>query len=235
MTLVYDRKLEGRCHVCQLIRHSPEQGEMLEAWILSGDKSTAQIADYFNNQFNGVKFGGWTYKELDTKKIRTHRSKHIPQKHEIYSRAREKGLTGNLSLEKSVMDNLTLIDALKQSGIMKVLSGDIDVNSLKDLMDILDREYKLLGGEKVEISIGSGSGIMMPPELMTAIVEVMTRFVPQDKVIEFRKALDEEVKPKFMEYANKYTDHKALERENKSNGPKVVEAEVVGESDGGSS
>ncbi len=213
---LYDRRFEGRCHVCQFIRAEPEFGELLEAQLCDVNYDNARIAEWFNERFgqnhwtddHGNNKWDWKYdwKILDNKKLRTHLKNHISDSQEIYRRAREKGMTGNITLEKNVMDMLTVGDALFEGGAMRVANGDIRVQSLQDLMKVMEMQHKMLGGDKVEIKIGGTGGLNIPPQLITSMMQVMQEFVPIDKRLEFRARLDEKVFPLFRQYAETFEE-----------------------------
>jgi len=209
---LYERKLEPRCHVCQFIAMFPDFGDILEAKIADPDQDNGKIARYFNERFEGEKVGEWVYQEIDSKKIRTHRDKHMTGIQDIYVRAREQALLGNVSLEKSVGEHLSVMEVLKQGAISKVLNGEITIDSLSDYFALMDRENKLLGGSDLNINVKTG-GIAMPPKLISMLIEVMVQFVPQDRRIEMRREMDEKVFPEFARYVEEYEvmeDHRIL-------------------------
>lgn len=204
---LYERRYEGRCHLCQFVRENPEMGELLEARILDRLTDDQEVANYFNDRFDFFKEKKGSHsKLLDLKKIRTHKAKHLSNHQEIYARAQQKGLTGNITLERSVMDQLTVLEALEDAGSNRVAQGDIKVDSLSDLLRVYEYKSKLLGGDKIEIKVGGQGGLNIPPQLLTSIVGVMQRFVSPHQQVEFRQALDSEVFPEFRRYAEQYEE-----------------------------
>ncbi len=48
---LYERRYEGRCHICQFIQVESEMGELLEAWLLDPSHDDQSICDFFNGKF----------------------------------------------------------------------------------------------------------------------------------------------------------------------------------------
>lgn len=208
---------EGRCYICQYLEYDEEMGNLLEAWLVDTNKDAADICDYFNNRFGmiegpegeqvqveegPIRDNKWRW--LTPKMLRTHSAKHMTNHQEIFKRARQNGMIGNISLERSVRDQLAVLEALKESGTIKVMNGEIQVDTLSQLLNVFDYEHKVLGGDKVEIKVGGAGGLNIPPDMLTSIIGVMRQFIdPRDQVA-FRKKLDEEVFPIFKRYAEGY-------------------------------
>ncbi len=200
-----ERNFEPKCHVCQFIRHEPEIGEMIEAWIISDDFDNRKVADWLNDRYDQATYGDWIYKWIDTKKIRTHKEKHLTDSQEIYRRAQEKGLTGR-TLEAVAARQMTAMQALSDRAVQKIQSGEIQPNTLNDALGIFERHWKLMGGgDNININLGtSGQGVMLPPQLFGKMISVMNEFVPEDNRAALRKKLDEEVYPEFAAYVEEF-------------------------------
>ncbi len=199
------RRMEGRCHVCQFIREHPVEGELLEAKILDPREDLWEVSIYFNERYEFFQGRKGKHKlALEPKKLKTHKNNHLKNPQEIFRQAREKGLTGNITLEKSVMDQMAVLDALSQRGIIRVQRGEIGVDSLGDLLTVFTEQRRLMGGDKIEIKIGGTGGLNIPPHLLTEIVRVMSEFVPSRDQPEMRRALDEKVFPLFKQYAESW-------------------------------
>ncbi len=205
---LYERNFEPRCHICSFLQVEPEWGELFEAWILDPLRDNQEAINKVNGKFgwneDGEEREDWHW--LDLKKVRTHLSKHITDRQEIFARARQQGLTGNITLESAVIDQMTMLQTLSDSGMIKVANGQIQVENLSDLMRVMDYQHKIMGGEKVEIKVGGSGGLNIPPQLLTAMIGVMKQFVPQHQFTAFRQKLDEEVFPVFKRYAENWQD-----------------------------
>jgi hypothetical protein len=206
------RRFESRCHICKFIQDEPEFGSMLEAQLLDPSYDNHQVADWFNRKFgmliNEEDPSKWSWKPdwkvIDQKKIRTHLQNHVTDQQEMLRRARERGITGNITLERNVMNMISITDALVEGGAMKVADGSIQVNSLSDLMKVMEIQHKFLGGDKVEITVGGTGGVNMPPNLIMMIIQTMEEFIPQEKRQQFRLALDQKVFPEWAKYAERW-------------------------------
>ncbi len=212
-----------------------EFGEILEAWIVDIRKDRREICEYFNSKFGFDEWGEQKdeWKWFDPKKLKTHSDKHMTDHHEILQRAIKRGITGNISLEQVVMDQITVLDALSQQGQIKVANGEISINSLGELMRIWEYQHKILGGDKVEIKIGGSGGLSMPPQILTEIVKLMREFIDPRKQAEFRSKLDKELFPRFKEYAEQWEEDSGRDFTRAQLGPGdgeiVVDAEVIDE------
>lgn len=205
-------------------------GELLEAWIVDARVDNRDIGEYFNSKFGLDEEGKhnpdvWHW--FDPKKIRTHSEKHMTDRHEIMKRAVRRGMTGNISLENAVMDQLTGLEALATQGRIKLNKGEINVESLGDLLKVYDYQHKILGGDKVEIKIGGGGGLSMPPQILTQIVSVMREFIDPRRQAEFRAKLDKDLFPLFKQYAESWEDETGKDFTKAQLAPGDVESTAV--------
>ncbi len=211
---IASRRFEARCHLCQFIQAEPEFGNLLEAQLIDPNYDNYQVTDFFNKRFgqihwtddHGQEMWEWKpdWKPFDLKKVRTHLAKHVTDLQEVVKRARERGLTGNITLEKNVMNMLIVTDALLETGTQKVMTGNIQIDSLNDLLKVMEIQHKFLGGDKVEIKIGGSGGLNIPPQFIMSMFNVMGKFVDPHMQQEFRKALDDQVFPEFARYAEQW-------------------------------
>jgi hypothetical protein len=209
-----ERRFEPRCHICRFIREEPEFGQLYEAQLLDPSYDNVEVTNQVNRKFGQIVWTDdhgnekWEWKPdwrvIDQKKVRTHLDKHVTDFHTILRRARERGMTGNITLEKNVMNMLTISDALLEAGTMKVMTGDIQINSLNDLLKVMEIQHKFLGADKVEIKIGGGGGLNIPPQFLQMMFTVMAEFVDPHRQQEFRMKLDEMVFPEFVKYAEQW-------------------------------
>ncbi len=153
-----DRRFEPRCHICTFIREDPQQGELLEAWLVDMRKDNQEIADYFNKRFGQIQSDdgeSWTWKPgwhiLNRKKLVQHMRNHVSSRQEIMRRSIERGQLGNITLEGAMMDQLGILDALGEQAKLRIAKGDIEIESFNDLHPLTTERLVLVVKEPEEI------------------------------------------------------------------------------------
>jgi len=187
-------------------------GELLEAWLLDPAHDNQKIVEYFNTRFGYTEDGAvdqeWNW--FDKTKLKRHLERHITNHQEVFQRAMAKGLTGNMSHEEVVRTQLSILNTLREAGLIRVMTGEIGVRNIGDLLRVMDVENKLLGGDKIEIKIGQ-EGMSIPPEILMKLKGIMGRFVDPHEMEAFREAMDAELFPAFEAYAQAYESQRPKE------------------------
>ncbi len=200
----FTRKYEPKCHCCAFCRAYPEAGEQLEAWLVM-ERDISWIAKFYNDH----EWWKDKHKPFNYNKLYKHKKNHLPARAELMNEAAKRSLSGNITIEQSVLETLGTVNALKAVGMGKVSRGEIEVNSLSQLLNVMEIEHKMLGGDKIQIIQQGSQGLQMPTEILMSLVEVMSRFVKPADRMDFRKQLDEVVFPKLVESltGQKLPDH----------------------------
>lgn len=115
-----------------------------------------------------------------------------------------------LGLPLNTLIAVRIVDGGGNYTSSRIVTGEIGVRNIGDLLRVMDVENKLLGGDKIEIKIGQ-EGMSIPPEILMKLKGIMGRFVDPHEMEAFREAMDAELFPAFEAYAQAYESQRPKE------------------------